>query len=74
MQDLMYLVNVLTLACIGYLVLELGSKDERWATRLIARVLGIVSLIVAVIVIGNWALTMWHGIPPMPPKPAFLTP
>ena len=74
MDDLMQLVNVMTLACIGYLVLEFGSRDERRATRTIARVLGIVSLIVALVVVGNWALTMWSGVPPTPPKPALLSP
>ena len=68
MNDLMYLVNVLTLACIGYLVLALGSKDERLLTRTIARVLGIISLVVALIVVAQWALSLWGGIPSLPPE------
>jgi hypothetical protein len=74
MTDLSYLVNVLTLACIGYLVLTFGSKDERKATRLIARTLGMVSLIVAMVVIVNWGFSMWSGYTPMPPRPAMLMP
>jgi Mn2+/Fe2+ NRAMP family transporter len=53
---LMKMTNVMILAGVGYLVMLFASKDQRMATRIIGRVMGIVMMVVALVIIVNMVL------------------
>ena len=58
------MTHIMVLAGVGYLVLLFASNDQRTATRIIGRVMGIVMMIVALTIIVSWVMDAW-GVGPI---------